>query len=342
MKRYKNLYKEIISKENLKLAHKRARRGKSNYFEVIRINNNEDKYITKLNNILKSKSFKNSEYTSFIKKGKKDREIFRLPYYPDRVIHHAIMNVLEPIWKNIFIRDTYSSIRGRGIHDGVKRIKEFLKDKENTTYCLKLDIKKFYPSIDNNILKKLIRKKIKCKDTLELLDEIINSHDGVPIGNYLSQYFGNLYLTYFDHWIKEDLKIKYYCRYCDDIIILHNNKEYLHKIFNKLENYLHTNLKLKIKDNWQIFPVEKRGIDFLGYVFYYTHVKLRKDIKKNFIRNTNSIRKNWINKNDTEIINSVMSYWGWFRYGDCKNLWFTYIDKEIYNIFWTITKAKER
>lgn len=138
------------------------------------------------------------------------------------------MNVIEPIFRHSFIRDTYSSIKGRGTHDGLARVKKAMKDVPGTTYCLKLDIKKFYPSINKEILKQKIRTKFKDVDLLMLLDEIIDSCEhGVPIGNYTSQYFANFYLTRMDHWIKEELGIKYYFRYCDDIVILGSSKERL-------------------------------------------------------------------------------------------------------------------
>lgn len=127
---------------------------------------------------------------------------------PDRILHHAIMNILEPIWVSVFTKDTYSCIKGRGIHGAMRNVKRAIKDRENARYCLKIDIRKFYPSIDHDVLKAIIRRKIKCKDTLALLDTIIDSTDGVPIGNYLSQYFANLMLAYFDHWIKEEKRVR--------------------------------------------------------------------------------------------------------------------------------------
>ena len=137
---------------------------------------------------------------------------------------------MEPIWYSLFVRDSYSCIKGRGIHGVVRKMKQVLKDKGNTTYCLKLDIKKFYPSIDHAVLKMILRKKIKDVQLLALLDEIVDSAPGVPIGNYLSQFFANLYLTYFDHWLKEEQQVKYYIRYADDMVILHRDKAYLHQL----------------------------------------------------------------------------------------------------------------
>ena len=202
-----------------------------------------------------------------------------MPYYPDRIAQHAIMATLVPIWNKIFIEQTYSCIEGRGIHKCAKDVKKALQNKEETKYCLKLDIKKFYPSINHEILKTIIRRKIKDKEVLYILDEIIDSTNGVPIGNYLSQYFANLYLAYFDHYCKEVLKCKYYFRYADDIVILSSNKEFLHSIIYKIQKYLDTNLKLQVKSNWQVFPVDSRGIDFVGYIFRHNYILVRKKIK---------------------------------------------------------------
>ena len=310
MKRKNNLYNEICNIDNIKLAHKNASKGKSKYSEVKRINKNSEFYIDELHTILVNEKFKNSQYTVFDRKcGNKIREIHKLPYYPDRIVHHAIMQVLEPIWRKIFINHTYACIKGRGIHRAVVKIKHILKsDKLNTTYCLKLDISKFYPSIDNGILKDIISKKIKCKKTLNLLSVVIDSSTGVPIGNYLSQYFGNLYLTYFDHYCKEELKCKHYFRYCDDIVILDGDKYYLRNVFNKIKEYLFKKLKLHVKDNWQIFSIENRGVDFLGYKFYHTHTLLRKTISKKYL---------------TCEYKSMPSYNGWLSFANCNNLKYT-------------------
>ncbi len=306
--------------DNIKLAHQNARRGKSKYSEVKMVNANPEKYFSQIHEMLKNKTFQNSPYAVFKRTERgKEREIFKLPYFPDRIIHHCIMQVLEPIWMKIFIQDTYASMKDRGIHAGVKRMKQFLKDIDNTQYCLKLDVKKFYPSIDHNILKKIIRKKIKCADTLWLLDVVIDSADGVPIGNYMSQYFANLYLAYFDHWIKEEMKVKYYARYCDDIIILNESKEFLHNLLNGIKQYMTTNLNLEIKHNWQVFPSRVRGIDFLGYRFFGIYTLIRNTIAASFKCKALEIcnKPEALKKSD---ICMLMSYLGWLIHGNGHNL----------------------
>jgi len=320
MKRIGNLYGKIVSLENLRHADEQARKGKMRSYGVKRHDNNRDANIYKLQNLLEEGAYKTSKYHIFsmVTDAGKKRTIYRLPYYPDRIVHHAIMNVMEPIWTNIFTRDTYSCIKGKGIHGVFKKLKSDLKDIENTQYCLKLDIKKFYPSIDHDILKQLVRRKIKDVKLLKLLDEIIASAPGVPIGNYLSQFFANIYLTYFDHYLKEDLGAKYYYRYADDIVILHKDKAYLHDFFKKIEHYLNTHLKLEVKDNYQVFPVEARGIDFVGYVFRHTHIMLRKRIKQSFARKVSKLNKKDISSSEFKA--QTCSYEGWAKHCNSKHL----------------------
>jgi len=304
------LYQRIISIENLELADSIARKGKAKQPGVITHDKNREANIVTLHESLLNKTFKTSGYTIFKIYEPKEREIYRLPYYPDRIVHHAIMNILEPIFVKTFTADTYSCIKGKGIHDAVSVMKIALEDRTNTVFCLKMDIKKFYPNVDHGILKQLLKRKIKDADLLQLLESIIDSAVGLPIGNYLSQYFANFYLSYFDHWIKEVKGIKYYFRYADDLVILGNNKPDLHNLLAEIKEYLSTRLNLTVKHNYQIFPIDKRGIDFVGYVFYHTHVRMRKSIKQAFARAIAS-------KNNNA---SIASYKGWAKHCNSKNL----------------------
>lgn len=319
MKRYNNLFDKIVSLDNLYEADKRARRQKSHRPEVMLFDKNKDKLLLDLQRKLINGEYETSEYYVFKIYEPKEREIFKLPYYPDRIVHHAIMNIMEPIWVSAFVKGTYSCIRKRGIHKALKDVKFALKDEINTQYCLKLDIRKFYPSIDHDILKTIIRKKIKDKRLLSLLDEIIESAQGVPIGNYLSQFFANLYLTYLDHWIKEQKKVRYYFRYVDDIIILGGDKQQLRDLFYDIQDYLNNKLKLNFKDNWQIFKVDSRGIDFVGYRVFHTHTLLRKRIKKRFCKKINKLNKKQNLDKDT-YKQKICSYIGWIKYCNGRNL----------------------
>lgn len=319
MKRYNNLFDKIVSLDNLYEADKRARRQKSHRPEVMLFDKNKDNLLLDLQRKLINGEYETSEYYVFKIYEPKEREIFKLPYYPDRIVHHAIMNIMEPIWVSAFVKGTYSCIRKRGIHKALKDVKFALKDEVNTQYCLKLDIRKFYPSIDHDILKIIVRKKIKDKRLLNLLDEIIESAQGVPIGNYLSQFFANLYLTYLDHWIKEQKKVRYYFRYSDDIVILGRDKQELRNLLYDIQNYLNNKLKLSFKDNWQIFKVDSRGIDFVGYRVFHTHTLLRKRIKKKFCKKINKLNKKQNLDKDT-YKQKICSYIGWIKYCNGRNL----------------------
>lgn len=285
MKRYGNLYEAICDKRNIALAHQQARKGKTWYGEVRMVDADTNKYLGMIEQMLRAKTFANSPYQTFEKTfNNKRRVIFKLPYFPDRIIHHCIVQVIEPICEKTFIRNTFSSIKKRGVHDGVARIKADLKDSIGTLYCLKMDITKFYPSVNHDIMKSLLAKKIKCTDTLWLLNQIIDSTDGLPIGNYLSQHLANLYLSWFDHYVKEQLGCKYYYRYCDDMVLLSGNKKQLHQWREQIDQVLDLKYKLSVKSNWQVFDVDSRGIDFMGYRFFHGFTLLRKRIKNNMIQ----------------------------------------------------------
>lgn len=306
---------EICSIENFSLADKRARKGKKCKREIQAFDDNRDELLLKLQMMLLNKTFKTSNYHVFKKvvDNGKEREIYRLPYYPDRILHHAIMNVIEPIFFKTFTTDTYSCIKGRGIHSAAEKVK-FAIRQPDAEYVLKLDVRKFYPSVDHDELKSVIRHKIKDNDLLWLLDEIIDSAKGLPIGNYLSQSFANLFLSGFDHWIKEIKGVRYYFRYCDDMVIFHHDKAFLHALLIEITAYL-ADLKLTVKKDWRVFPADT-GVDFVGFVFYPTHTMIRKSIKKRFIKAFLKYKKS---DNQTNY-RSLASYWGWLKYSNSINL----------------------
>ena len=271
MKRLGNLYDKIISLDNLRLADERARKGKLRSYGVKLHDRNKEANLLSLHEALKAGTYRTSEYSTFTIYEPKEREIFRLPYFPDRIVHHAVMNILEPIWVSIFTADTYSCIKGRGIQAAANKLRRVIdRDKAGCAYCLKIDIRKFYPSIDHTVLKSIVRRKIKDTRLLNLLDEIIDSAEGLPIGNYLSQYLANLVLTYFDHWVKEVKRVRYYFRYADDIVVLHSDKKTLHALLAEFESYLAANVKLEIKQNKQDFPTTATasGVVLISWAMY--------------------------------------------------------------------------
>ena len=321
MKRYGNLYGCVCSYENLVKAAENARKGKARQKTVQIFFENFEENIQKLREELLTHTFKTSEYSVFTIFEPKERVIYRLPFR-DRVVHWAVMLIVEPIWIKTFTRDTYSCIKNRGIHSLQKKLcSDLSDDPDGTKYCLKIDVKKFYPTIDHDILKSVIRRKIKDPELLSLLDEVIGSvpdGSGVPIGNYLSQFFANLYLSELDHLIKEECRVRYYYRFADDIVILGSDKEELRGILVFINHYLLSERNQRIKSNYQIFPVESRGIDFVGYVTRHEYVLARKKNKKALCRKVAQYRKQGLSEEQIRL--KTASRVGFMIHADTKHL----------------------
>lgn len=320
MKRYGNIYQKICDIDNLRLAHQNARKDKALYVAVQMVDSNPDFYLKQIQDMLINKTYAVSEYShqTIVDKGK-ERDLMKLPYYPDRIIQWAIMLQLEPIFCKVFTSFTCASLKNRGIHKASTLLTSYMKDVKGTQYTLKIDVRKFYPNINHEVLKRMLRKKFKDAELLELLDMIIDSYPGekgVPIGSYLSQFLANFYLAYFDHWLKEKKGVKYVIRYMDDIVILHHSKSFLHKLRKDIDIYMKELLKLNIKENWQVFPTAIRGVDFVGYRHFYGYKLLRKTTCKHFKKKMLLIKKKVLN--DIQITFnewcSVNSYKGWLAW----------------------------
>ncbi len=325
MKRHGNLYDQVISLDNLRDADEKARKGKLRTYGVKVQDKNREANLQTLHEQLKAGTYKPSPYTTFVIHEPKERVIYRLPYFPDRIVHHAIMNVVAPIWQRIFIRDTYCGLKGRGIQAAADRVKYFLRtDPEGCRYCLKIDIRKFYPSIDHDVLKSLVRWKIKDRRLLALIDDLIDTcPEGIPIGNHPSIYFALLYLARFFNYVKQEKRVSKTICYGDDMIFFAPTKQELRELLNDVETYLREELKLTVKPNKQIFPVAQnhrdrhgRGIDFLGYVFYLRETRLRKGIKRNFARAVAGMRKAKHPISEADFLQRCASWWGWCKHSD--------------------------
>lgn len=351
MKRYGNIFEKIVSMENLRLAHINARKDKHFYREVKMVDANPDYYLKKIQKMLIEHTYEVSEYSiSTINDNGKERELMKLPYFPDRIIQWAIMLQIEPIFMKTFCNHTCASIKDRGIKKATQLIDKCLKKKNKSKYCLKIDVSKFYPNINHAILKKLLRKKFKDKELLDLLDLIIDSYPGnkgVPIGSYLSQFLANFYLTYFDHWLKENEKFESVVRYMDDVVIFHESKEFLQNLLRKMKIYLKEKLDLLIKSNYQVFPVYARGVDFVGYRTFFEYRLLRKKTCNKFKKRMLEIKAK---QDQGKLINynewcSANSYVGWLKWCDSWRLFEKYIEPVIYSLsryyFDVIIKDKE-
>lgn len=277
MKRVKSLFNQIISYENVRLAWIKARRHKTSKNVVKNFSKNVNKNLLIVQKNLKSKPAILSSYSQFTIYEPKERLISVVPFI-DRVMHHAIMNVLEPVFEKQFIYHTYACRKGKGSH---KAIKYAFSKAKNCEYFLKLDVKKYFENIDHNILKRKLSKIIKDKEVLDLLFDIIDSFStekGLPIGNLTSQFFANLYLSELDHFVLENLKPSGYCRYMDDFILFSNSKIDLKKMLNSIESFCLNNLLLTLKP--YILGKCKDGIAFLGYKITSKDVDLLQKSKK--------------------------------------------------------------
>jgi len=318
MKRFGNLYARICDISNLRLAAENAARNKRRRDEVRDFFANLEENLLELHRLLIYRLYRTSAYEIFEKIEGKRRLIFKLPFR-DRVVHWAIMQVLEPIWTPQFTADTHACIKGRGMHSLLKKLRaDLAADPEGTAYCLKLDIRKFYPTIDHRILKTVVRRKIKDPDVLWLLDEIIDSAEGVPIGNYISQYLANLYLSELDHLLKEVAGVRYYYRYADDMVLLAGDKPTLHGWLVLINDWLNDERRVDLKSNYQIFPVESRGIDFVGYVTFHTHCLARKKNKQGLCRELAKLRRAGVP--EAEIMLLTASRAGFMKHCDSKHL----------------------
>lgn len=293
MKRYGNLWPQTTSFENLLIASRKARKGKRFKEETARFELNLEKELLRLQRELTEKTYKHGGYRDFFIYDPKMRLISAAPYR-DRVVHHALCNVIEPIFDRGFIFDSYACRSSKGTHKAVDRYTEFAR---KNTYVLKCDIQKYFQSIDHEFLLDAVSRKIKCPDTLWLIRKIIGTRKdrkvvlyfpgddmftpverpkGIPIGNLTSQFFANVYLDGFDHFVKERLKRRYYIRYVDDFVVFGNDKKRLSEIKAQTETYLEA-LRLRLHERkCRVYRVAD-GVPFLGYRVFPTHRLLNKE-----------------------------------------------------------------
>jgi len=280
------------------LAWREFKKGKTRKREIQEFEFNLEDNIFRLHQELVNKTYIHGPYQSFYVCDPKLRHIHKATIR-DRLVHQALFRVLYQIFDRRFIYDSYSCRLGKGTHRGVKRLEKFILRVSDSyrqpAFALKLDIRKFFDHIDKDILFTLIARKVKDADTLELIKMVIDSFAknldrSLPLGNVTSQLFANIYLNELDQFIKHNLKQKFYLRYCDDFIILHQSKEYLTNLLVVINDFLKEKLKLQIHPNKIILRKISQGVDFLGYVVLPHHIILRTRTKKRILRLVN--RKN--------------------------------------------------
>ncbi len=327
MKKISINYNNIISPENLLEAWKEFVSGKKNKTDVQIFQRNLMQNILLLHHDLKSKSYSHSPYQAFNISDPKPRNIHKASVR-DRLLHHAIYRILYPYFDKLFISDSYSCRLGKGTHRAIKRFESFGRkvSKNNTKTCwvLKCDIKKFFASIDQEILLNILKERIEDRDIIWLLDRVISSFPpsllgrawggvGLPLGNFTSQLLVNIYMNKFDQWMKYKMKIKYYLRYADDFVIFQTNKDYLLELTPKIADFLDENLKLSLHPNKVFIKTLASGLDFLGWIHFPDHRVLRTATKRKMFRNLRS-------KTGEKLENSIISYLGMLKWGSGYNI----------------------
>lgn len=351
-------FDKICSFENLHLAYLKARKCKRYRKQILEFGYNLEENLLKLEQELSDQSYQHGGYCEFVICDAKKRYI-KAALFRDRVVHHAVCNIIEPIFDKGFIYDSYACRAGKGTHKAIKRLENFLRSikmrkgqlKAQNIYCLQCDVSKYFASIDHKILIGFVEKKIKDKKALWLIQEILSSSYekgigvGIPIGNLISQIFANIYLNELDQFVKHKLRIRYYIRYMDDFLILVYSpirkslisngagKKELHQIKEEIRNFLWHNLKLELHPKKaNIFPIYsissdelfdwQIGITYLGYQIFGTHRLLRKSTIKRFIERT-KVYKKMLKRNlitEEKFQNSLQSWMAYAEFGDTYNL----------------------
>jgi retron-type reverse transcriptase len=335
MKRYGNLYSQIINFENILLASRQAQKGKRFRDNVLDFNYHLETELIRLQKQLTDKTYQPGDYRTFHLINPKSRLISAAPYR-DRVVHHALCNIIVPIFERVFIADSYANRLGLGTHRALKKFTTFAR---NSNYVLQCDIKKYFPSIDHIILKELIRRKIKCSDTLWLIDTIINNSNeqetvidffcgddlltpitrkkGLPIGNLTSQFFANIYLNSLDHFVKDKLKIGKYVRYVDDFALFSDDRELLADARLAIEEYL-ANLRLKIHPIKSQLFATKIGASFLGFRIFAETIRVRNSNLHQARRRLKRLQTNYLQgRIELEKVNqSLQSWFAHLEHGD--------------------------
>ena len=332
MKTYTNLYNKLCSYENLELAFKKAKKGKASKDYVFEFEKNLENNLLLLRSELLLHSYTPQPLKTFILRDPKTRKISKSEF-KDRIVHHALCNVIEPIFEKSFIFDSYANRKGKGVHKALKRFDYFKKkiscngkkrangfdNNDVTGHALKADIKHYFEEVDHEVLLKILKRKIKDYRLIWLVKQILNNYKtqvegkGMPLGNLTSQFFANVYLDELDQFVKHKLGIKCYIRYVDDFIILHNKYKILKNYKELINDYLINNLKLELHPNKSKIILLRNGVNLLGYRIFYHFKLLRKSNKRKFERKFN-VKLKLFNQGLLSPEEFISSLQGWFGY----------------------------
>ena len=353
MKTFSHLYEKITSLDTLFQAWDEFKKGKRKKIDVGFFERNLEDNIFQLHRELVTKTYKHASYTGFYITDPKVRHIHKAEV-KDRIVHHALFKVLNPIFEPTFISDSFSCREGFGTHKGFKKLVSYArrvsKNYTRDRWVLKCDIRKFFDSVDHEVLLEIIERKIEDPDLIWLMRQIVKSYQfppprwtsangckagpckaGIPIGNLTSQLFANVYLNRLDQFVKHKLKAKHYVRYADDFIILHEDLGFLQDSIDKIKGFLEEELKLELHKSKTFLRKLSWGIDFVGYValpFYQiVRTKTKKRLYRKIREKINLYKSNRLS-NET-LTQSVQSYLGILKHANTYNF-----EQELKNKIW--------
>lgn len=335
MKRYRGLYPRVYEFDALYWAYREARKGKQHRREVIEFTNGLEEHLITLQNELIWKTYRQSPYRQFYVTEPKRRLIMALPFR-DRVVQWSIYQTLNPLLDRRFIYDSYACRFGKGTHAALNRLVYWLRGHKHPErlYCLKLDVHKYFYRVNHDILMSLFRRHIADEDLLWLIESIIRAGDGtlgvvdgsedysntepgvgMAVGNLVSQMSANVYLNELDQFAKHELRLRYYARYMDDVMVLHEDKAVLHRAREAMSDFLVTRLALRTNNKTQIRPISQ-GVEWVGFRVWPTHVKLRKSTAKRMKRRLRSLQSKYARGEVgvDEIHAVVQSYMGMLKH----------------------------
>lgn len=340
METYRDLYTKLYSYDNLKLAWIRARKRKTLKEYVIEFESNFDRNLKQLKHELGTFTYSPAPLTTFIVKDPKTRKI-SASHFRDRVIHHAICNMIAPIFEKDFIYDSFSNQKRKGTHAAIKRLEKFMRkvgssrkamcgqsklfvNKMNAGYVLKADVRHYFDTVDHQILLRIVERKINDSNIVWLIKRVLENYKGqnigkgMPLGNLTSQFFANVYLNELDHFVKHTLKAKYYIRYVDDFVILHKDRKMLEKWKDEIDTFLRSNLKIELHpEKSKIIPLGG-GVAFLGFRIFHHHRLLKKSNTRRIWKRIERFKQKYDAKEiDMEKINQSLE--GWIAYAEFAN-----------------------
>ncbi len=328
-----DMYSTLCSHDNLVLAWQKARKRKTLKEYVIVFELDLESNLKQLKYELESFTYKPAELTNFIVSDPKTRTISS-SHFRDRVIHHAVCNVIGPSLEKGFIYDSFANQKHKGTHLAIKRLEKFLRKVYikrtspfgigDSGFALKADIRHYFDTVDHEILLHIISRKIKDQNVMWLIKQILDNYNaeavgkGMPLGNLTSQFFANVYLGELDKFVKHKLKVKYYIRYVDDFVILHRDKNALNRYKSEIETFLRSNLKIQLHpEKSRIIPL-RSGITFLGFRIFYRYRLLK---KSNVRRIWKRLEKFRLMKEEGKmtIEDATRSLEGWLAYAKFAN-----------------------